>query len=95
MSFVEGDYRHTCSAELYALIIDGNHSRSRSEELLDFLSQCSRSFSVDNADRMDAEHDGIVYIMHHVLQRLAHSLAPHVEFHLEVQFPFRERTVYH
>ena len=30
----------------------------------------------------------IIYIVHHVLQRLVHSLASYVQFHLEVKLPF-------
>ena len=46
-----------------------------------------------DAHGLDIHHDRVIYIMHHVLERLIHPLSPHVQLHLEIKLPLADRIL--
>ena len=65
------------------LVRGGTHAGYGAHEFLDFLTQGTRSFSMQNSHRRNTQHDGIVNISHDDVDGVRHALPAYVQFQLE------------
>ena len=75
------------------LVRHGRHPRDCLQEFLYLLPEDSRTFPVDYPDARHSEHNGIIHIVHHLVDRIVQPLATDIYLRTEIQLPLGNRRV--